>query len=1550
MFVYILISLIAIMQNTITTSQGTQQTKVAIPLTYAFNYEASVIFQEITFPLQEVSDAFTANLFTQIDNAFGEKGLRLNANEIILLKKAYLYLIFLTKLDLIKKNPAFQAYRPDFATYLQDNNSSMPHLPNATLVQSKGWKETVITIEDITGSDMWQLFCKAETADAYNFFFAALNIIHNVEDQTFNYIPHIETSFYDHDYTNLRTINELTRLKVILETTNKNFYLKQCSDWSTLSHSTAKKESSQNNSTLQKEIVAFKQTPFYKSTHDIYELLGIKKEQSTTISAQQLLSPKRFTSPLKEQIWCFFMLNEVLTMLYGIMTPDRLEDVLTYCSQSTVAPIIFPYTLDDYVYFEELLAIKCKTENNHTKSVHPSPPVHKVEESHVPIALQNALHKAKQSLSQNVKTQCFFCFLTDAFHAIEHAADDVANDIETGAEDVGNAIKNAAIAAAHATAGIAEGVFGAGVGFLGNITDVESIKEFGSNVQKEAIDNLQTSAQDMQTSIDNLTNGIKEGIAAEAEIYGDLVSIIADDKKLGEDFQTSYNQVLGALVNVAKKYTTLITQNYENIALSSVRFSDEFANLVASATGALYSGSWDAVGQNAEELLNGTIKSIVQSFSNLLSDAEDLLSAVMQGVGAIMNTFTTVFIDVTREVTFMVTAAANLSANILTGQLSGQDFESALKDAQQTRNAVTNKLEAHRSTITQVLGVAIAVGFTVGTEIASGGAATGVDAAIDAELIGGDIAASVSETGAEAAETAAEGAEVTDGAAETGTEVAPKPSETPETNEEPGNADEAKDEANDEGKGRNWKETLKNGAQIASKAFGNILNIVFGSFSILSGANSDAQNAIREEQQANGLMNVWRFINDNKIAILQGQEAYLQELKDKQQAMVSNQILSLAFVKNITYTGINKLTKQLSAVLSKSYIIPLLTPDANNLLGANIGTSWGIESPYLDLYPTQGFSSVTTGRPDFPFAQEVAQAPYAAQELNASAKKTTTAVRSSKKQEQKLWFNQKVVALDTMNADNTAKNPTDPLHVTITMQIIYMVNASFYTGLYLGGNYHDYTSQQYLAELTSNNDFDIDAAHLAKMVVLFRESAKAPLQIGIYEHEGKNWILQEQLPAAMQLDTSHTYTIDATLNEESLSITVTADDNVTNNYTKTVSVTKLDNQRTYGVIASGAAIQWNQTMPAPNMQINQQARPSSNKTTEISREKKSKIARAKATNPIYGSIRLQAVSPQAIMLGQYIYTTTDTNLKKLSPANGTDYVVFATNQNGTVKNIGSIPPASVPKSNNSIVLVSVITGNAYDTEGNVVAHCGNLWETYERQFGPFSDEIANYITTTQTKIVSALKHISFGDFDLDIISTTALQDLQYIYSCNQTMIGTDSSGAAIPDYLITANITNNEISSSIGMAPTSANANGLVSLVTGNLYAKTTTITTGTAPVAINQGYYELDAYKAKVGTINSVDLAKITSAQQAYTTYQAAQKAKAAAAKNPPITVITTSPTNDSSLNSGPSLGQGPVVNISSGPPSTSSISALQQDAAGSAGVQLGTPSGPSVSLGNGP
>lgn len=1566
MFTYLCILLIASTQSLFpssitkaaatpppTTTQTASNPPSAIPTTYAVNYEAAVIFHAISLPLTDITDTFTLQIFAAIDANFGPSGLNLDKHQLALVKKTYLYLIFLAKLDAVQNNSAFKQYQSDFAPYLTDNNTPLPHIPDATLVKSNGWNNVTVTTTDISNSTIWQLFCKSAIANSYSFFYTALNIIHNVEQETFNYIPHIETSFYDHDYTNLRSTNEIVRIKTILETTSKDYYLNQCSDWNTLS--STKNTPSTTTQSLAQAITSFRKTPFYKNSHDIYELLGIKNDGSKTIPTSALLTPKQLTSPLKEQVWTYFMLNELLTMFYGIMTPDRLTDVLTYCSQSNLMPNVFPYTLDDYVYFEELLAIKCKTENNHKKSLHPSPPVYKKEETHVPIVVNNDLHKAQQKLNKNVKVQGWW---DSVVHAVTHPASTVASigsDIQDVADDagvgiVGHLINNALDAAGHTIAGVAEGAFGAGVGILGNLTDVNAIKQFGSQVQKDAISNLQTATSDLQSSVNDLKQGLDEGVADLAAPAGDLVSIITDDKQLGEDMQTIINSTAQALANIGASLLNAATTVVEQNAIATYSAGTEFANLVASTVSALYTGDFDAVGENAEDLLNDTTDSIVDSFDTLLSAGEDVLGAVMQGLGAIINSLTTVFIDLSREVTYTVMATYNIAATIATGQ---DDFAGAIQQAKEDQNIVNNTLQANRQTINQVMGVAVAIGFTVMTEGAGAEESEEIIAASTEE--DGDFVVVNTESSADTDFTNVEKPDEPTG---DDFEKVEKPDEEPTQDQAKDQAkdqtqdqakdqtqDQAKDQAKDQDDGKDDdkdddgkdekkpKRTWRQNLQLAGKIFGNLLNVAFSTFGIISGINGDALNELQEHQQTQQIINMWEFINDNKIGIVQSQSSYLKELQQKQQATLGNQLLALAFIKNITYSNINNFSQQISQALSKQ-LIPMLTPDANYMISANIGYTWGIQSNYLDLYPTQGFSTVTTGRTDFPFAQEVAQAPYAANDSTSSSTQSSTL--DDAKGPHKFWFNQKVTALDKTDATGADKKPLDPLTVAIDLQLIYMIDGAFYTGIYLGGDYHDYTSSAYLADLTKNKDFDLDAAHLAKMVVLFRTSSTDPLQIGVYEHEGKDWIIQQALPDPMQLTAHHTYHINTNLNETTLTITVSIDNDTTNTWTQTVNVTALDNQRTYGIIASGAAVQWNQISPVPTVTVNTQARPPlpSTQIPEIEREQQSKKSMAQAVTPAFGSMKLTAISKQAILLGQYLYTTKDTNLNKTT-ATPLDYVVFATNQNGVINDIGVIPSSS--NITNDTVVVSVITGNAYDKTGNIVSHSGNLWTTYQAQFGPFEDIITTYITKAQQQLFASLEKISFGAFNLDIVSDTALQNGQFIYTCTQTITATDTTGKPILDYLVCAEINGTNLGGSIGMPPTSPNAQGLVSLVTGNLYAKTTTVTAGTAPTPINEGYSELYAYENQFGNIDPELVTTIQNATTAYNAYLTAQQQAAAAKQQAQVQIVISTPATNSNLATpGTSVTPSQPFHIKLGMPPKGSISDLQKDAAGPTGFQL--------------
>ena len=461
------------------------------------------------------------------------------------------------------------------------------------------------------------------------------------------------------------------------------------------------------------------------------------------------------------------------------------------------------------------------------------------------------------------------------------------------------------------------------------------------------------------------------------------------------------------------------------------------------------------------------------------------------------------------------------------------------------------------------------------------------------------------------------------------------------------------------------------------------------------------------------------------------------------------------------------------------------------------------------------------------------------------------------------------------------------------------------------------------------------------MVVLFRESAQDPLKIGIYEHEGLGWILQEELPATMQLHEPHTYQISATLDKNELAVILQTDNNKETQLRKTVTVSEISNQRTYGVISSGVAIQWDQQAPVVKIQDNTQARPRLKQMNEQDREKRTKQIVQQLNQITFGPIELQSLSKQAILFGQYLYMTKNTNISKINPRLTQDYMVFATFENGQIKNIGSANEPIDPNSPTPNVIVSVITGHVYNKQGNIVHQVNNVWSIYEKSHGPFSPTLSNYITKAAEAVIDQLSKITFGEFELDIASTKALQKGQYIYTCNQTLFD-PTTNKPITDYLVAAEITDKSLGRSIGMPPTSANAQGLISLVTGNLYAKDTPLKAGQPAKPIAEGYSELYAYENQFGTVAPIELKAIKLAQSKYRTAQAKPKTTPKI-----ITFSSSSASSDSTSSKQQALSSHNPSIILLGPPSKGSISQLQQKAAGPIGLQLFSPQPKTKTLG---
>lgn len=1681
------------------------------------DHESIHIFTGLQLPINSIpaTDKFTTQIFNNIDTTFGPKGMNLSSLQIQHIKNCYFYLIFLAKLNLVQTNANFKIYESDFQPYLTDNATATPHLPDQTLVTSHGWISIPVDAQTIIASPMWQLYCKSMICDIYTYFAAGLEIIENIEKEEFNYVPHFETSYYNQDYTNLRTINTTVRIKMLLENNVKNQYIVQTSDWKNLplqsSSSQQVKNTTKQSPTLEQSVVAFRKSPFYQTTHNMHQLLGSTSStnQNLTVAHQALLQAPQLKSPLKEFVFCYFMLYEMYGQVTNFITANNLATSLNALTESTLSPNIIPYTNQDFVLLNALLMTKSKAEGTHTISVHPAPKTFKPEDFRKKEDMPNPSRQPNETYMKKkltppttpeVQAQSFLSFFSNL-------GDDIAHDVTSAF----HAVVNGVVAAADSVANTLEAV---GLGIAGMACKalffVPSIAQEGENLSTESQTDFVNAANDLQNSVSDFSNSIKDGIIAPiGEVTGDLVGFVIQDQKIGGDVSSIIDSTAGAIVQVATEALSNVASDAEitiQAATDSAELIANISTLVAAGAVAIFSqqGRNDFL-QTWHDTLQDCVNGLTSAYLVGMAFTKANIAAVMNAMGAVINSITTIFIDLSREITFIFMTVADATVGGIVDAIKGETYN-PIAYANACKDQVTNSLEAHRQVINQVMGVVTCVAADAALDICTAGAGTPADAELDTMIMG--AAEVASETGSSAIDVAQEAVSTAQDAVSDATDSVNTATENLTTATEQGNeeainaakeslqqakekladaveqqskaatdlaqkqalqdtanmaktdvqtftekaanalkekfnnaidslksvpknlanvlksnqelAEEAAETASTKAQSlqeatdafnsakstlmdasqdsdteaysqaqqdlieatKNLKQAqaeskeaeefaqesaniakesspekalryLKNGFKVF-KPLGLIMNVAFNFTMIISGYNQDEQNLLQQSQQSHMLQNLWTANTQMKISSAQTSLENLEETSLKQQAVVGNSTLGLALYQNYTYAFVNQYQQSILNALAPIYVIQLLPNSATGMIPGNIGTLWGVTTNYLNLYPSQGFYTTTTGRSDFPFAQEIAQSPRVTTQQGS----TSTA--------NKQWFNQRCTGVDAFAVNQIPKKPLDPLTVNIKMQILYVLNSEFYAGIYLGGDYQNYFSPQYIASLlnTSTNNIqsafknlqqaleankpttqylnpsviDLNEPYLAKMVVLYRNSATDSLKLGVYEYMGASeWLLQQELPTNVQLNQQHTYQINTTLNNDNLTINLFVDDNPTAIFTKTITVTPLQNQRMYGIIASGAAITWNQLTPQIQQSINTTARPAQTTTSEITRAKNARVTLANSLTPTFGAIKLTPLSKQAILFGQYVYASTNTDLQKIDPQHPADFLIFGSNNNGTITNLGKAPNSITD--NNTNVLVSLITNHVFDLQGNVIKIIPNVWQTYQASaYGPFSPNLAAYITKEQQNVYSTLSKIKFGNFILNIIDQASLATATFIYTSSQTI---QNNGKPVLDYLICTSMPDATSQLTLGLPPTSPNAQALLSLVSGNLYTKTTTVSTQ-PPTAIKT--YDVISEFQKFTNINNIsanDYTTIKNAQLAYIQSQAQQKKtttktplvipKAGSIQNlqpgqiAPKQNITTPPTS-----TGISLNFHPQANIT----------ARQQQAAGTIPFQFQAPS----------
>jgi hypothetical protein len=578
-------------------------------------------------------------------------------------------------------------------------------------------------------------------------------------------------------------------------------------------------------------------------------------------------------------------------------------------------------------------------------------------------------------------------------------------------------------------------------------------------------------------------------------------------------------------------------------------------------------------------------------------------------------------------------------------------------------------------------------------------------------------------------------------------------------------------------------------------------------FQIAGGFQQDERTKQMLADQTEFLHNYQTFVANNKIISQNVMNASNEELSLKNKAQITNEERELGFYQNFLSQYFESTKEQMSFYLG-NYLAPQLTQDENyNLRFADVGTLYGFKTGdgdktgVLNLNPSQGFPLYNKGR-DL-FSQEIAVlAP-----LGAQGDGTATP---------KFWFNQK----ETMPL---LQEITD---IEVRWQAIYTLN-TFYLGLYFGGE------EINIQAIKDTKKANIDAAHLAKMLVYKKENKESPITLGLYEHEGKGWFAGPINGPSFEVGTW--YRMKMQLNNTTLMTKIWKEKEEEPPSWQSFTVAKTS-QKTLGMISSGASIQYQIIAPKiPVTAVSSYRTPLPvDWATEYQRGISSQIITYQQLFPSIGSsvlgstdlspLALQAVGKPEIIKGQFIYTTKATQLTNKQNQVIDDYVILGT-QGVAIDDLGASPRPPL-RNNTNAAAVSLISGKAFDKDAVNISICTDVLGSFLKTHGPLSDDLTNKLQNLKRNYLSNLiGPFVFGPISLLATGTEDMAQGQFIYQATSPEMELrdqqgnpikDAMGNLVYDYFVVVAGTGPIVG-----AQYDATTQQIQSLVTGYRYDRT---------------------------------------------------------------------------------------------------------------------------------
>ncbi len=623
--------------------------------------------------------------------------------------------------------------------------------------------------------------------------------------------------------------------------------------------------------------------------------------------------------------------------------------------------------------------------------------------------------------------------------------------------------------------------------------------------------------------------------------------------------------------------------------------------------------------------------------------------------------------------------------------------------------------------------------------------------------------------------------------------------------------------------------------------------LAFGGLMAVSGYQQDEE--IGEiEKDITSYLNNFKIWAANQVVVVQAmQNAMVDEVSKQLNASLINAQIGLGFWENFFNDSVARYKAQASYQLgayqaglfqaNQCLGTPKLDTIKNNPPTADVGSTFGFSTGWLNLNPSQGFVAYEPSRKHF--VQEVAEMPASFPTTDPKTGQQTVIPL--------FWFLQNV-------SKDITQSPTSQIVFEIRLKPIYLIN-QFYVGIGIGGIPLDMNA------LLTSQQSAIDRYHLAKMIVIKKEASDAPVSVGVYEHETQlsnatnSWLSNTSAPS---FNPGAWYHIRGTLNGANLQMQVWQEGSPTP-AASTVSVTPLPTTTTsldgqtqipvtgvpLSVIFSGASMEFDIITPSQKGLINivcdthnNCLYPSSTNAnykgfgplqTEAQRETAEEALYQKISIPTFGiftDLNANYAAPASqfeLIKGHYIYSTAKTGMPQ-------DYVAFATYSGHLpVDKIGGSMADPTPPN----AVISLVTGNVFDSTGKVLGQQSGAWGAYQAQNTKvnslISSQVAAAISTAQQNYIkSSLTPYKFGSITLQPASTEDFANGYYVYTATLP-------GQTVADYFVLAAVPSNPVTMPFNLLPTKIDTKnyevGMVSLSTIALYKASSCTATSCKPV-----------------------------------------------------------------------------------------------------------------------